>query len=91
MLLAPAVAAGGSGLAAVLSAAIAALAFVLAAALARWVVPDPWATWAALLTGLSAPALGLATAIVPALWAGALLAGAMLCALAARELSLIHI
>ena len=85
MLLAPVVAAGGSGLAAIVSAAIAALAFVLAAALAGWVVPDPWATWAALLCGLSAPVLGLATTVVPGLWAGALLAGAMLCALAARE------
>lgn len=76
---------GGPGLAAILCAAVAALAFVLAAALARWVVPDPWAAWAALLCGLSAPVLGLATTIVPELWAGALLAGAMLCALAARE------
>jgi hypothetical protein len=85
VLLAPAVALGGAGLAALLTAAIAALAFVLGAALAGRVVPDPWATWAALLCGLSPPALGLATTLVPALWAGALLAGAMLCALAARE------
>jgi hypothetical protein len=85
VLLAPAVALGGAGLAALLGAAVAALAFVLGAALARRVVPDPWATWAALLCGLSPPALGLATTLVPALWAGALLTGAMLCALAARE------
>jgi hypothetical protein len=66
-------------------AAIAAVAFVLAAALARRVVPDPWATWAALLTGLSPPALALSTAVLPALTAGALLAGAALCALVVRE------
>ena len=68
-----------------LLAAVAALAFVLGAALARRVVPDPWATWAALLTGLSPPALAHATAVLPALTAGALLAGAALCALAVRE------
>ena len=69
----------------VLLAAVAALAFVLGAALARRVVPDPWATWAALLAGLSPPALALSTAVLPALTAGALLAGAALCALAVRE------
>ena len=63
----------------------AALAFALGAALARRVVPDPWATWAALLAGLSPPALALSTAVLPALTAGALLAGAALCALAVRE------
>ena len=66
-------------------AAAAALAFVLAAALARRVVPDPWATWAALLAGLCPPALAHSTAVLPALTAGALLAGAALCALAVRE------
>jgi hypothetical protein len=66
-------------------AAVAALAFVLAAALARRVVPDPWATWAALLAGLSPPALANATAVLPVLTAGALLAGAALCALVVRE------
>jgi hypothetical protein len=58
---------------------------VLAAALARRVVPEPWATWAALLAGLSPPALASATAVTPALTAGALLAAAALCALAVRE------
>jgi hypothetical protein len=84
-LLAPAYVLGGAGLVVVLLAAVAALAFVLAAALARRVVPDPWATWAALLTGLSPPALAHATAVLPALTAGALLAGAALGALAIRE------
>jgi hypothetical protein len=85
LLIAPAYALGGSNLVELLLAAVAALAFVLAAALARRVVPDPWATWAALFAGLSPPALASATAVTPALTAGALLAGAALCALAVRE------
>ena len=85
LLIAPAYGLGGPNLVEALLAAIAALAFVLAAALARRVVPDPWATWAALLAGLSPPALASATAVTPALTAGALLAAAVLCALAARE------
>ena len=85
LLIAPAYALGGPNLVEVMLAAIAALAFVLAAAFARRVVPDPWATWAALLAGLSPPALAYATAVTPALTAGALLAGAALCALAVRE------
>jgi hypothetical protein len=85
LLIAPAYALGGPNLVEAFLAAIAALAFVLAAALARRVVPDPWATWAALLVGLSPPALAHATAVTPALTAGALLAGAALCALAVRE------
>ena len=85
LLIAPAYALGGATLAVVLLAALAALAFVLAAALARRVVPDPWATWAALLVGLSPPALALSTAVLPALTAGALLAGAILCALHVRD------
>jgi hypothetical protein len=85
LLIAPAYALGGPNLVEALLAAVAALAFVLAAALARRVVPDPWATGAALVTGLSPPALASATAVTPALTAGALLAGAVLCALAVRE------
>jgi hypothetical protein len=85
LLITPARALGGERLVVVLLAAVAALAFVLAAELARRVVPDPWATWAALLAGLSAPAVAHATAVLPALAAGALLAGAALCALAVRE------
>jgi hypothetical protein len=84
-LLVPAHAVGGATAVELLLAAVAALAFVLGAALARRVVPDPWATWAALLAGLSPPALAHATAVTPALTAGALLAGAVLCALAVRE------
>jgi hypothetical protein len=85
LLLAPLQALGGDILCAVVLAAVAALAFVLGAELARRVVPDPWATWAALLAGASPVALGHATVVVPALLAGALLAGASLCALAMRE------
>jgi hypothetical protein len=84
-LVAPAYAVGGATLVVVVFAAVAAVAFVLGAALARRVVPDPWATWAALLAGLSPPALAHSTAVLPALTAGALLAGAALCALAVRE------
>jgi hypothetical protein len=85
LLIAPAYELGGDGLVVAMLAAAAALAFVLAAALARRVVPDPWATWAALLAGLSPPVVADATAVLPALTAGALLAGASLCALAVRE------
>jgi hypothetical protein len=85
LLIGPAYALGGPNLVEALLAAVAALAFVLGAALARRVVPDPWATWAALLAGLSPPALAAATAVTPALLAGALLAAAALCALAVRE------
>jgi hypothetical protein len=85
LLIAPAYALGGPGLVVLLLAAVAALAFVLAAALARRVVPDPWATWATVLVALSPPALAAATAVTPALLAGGLLAGASLCALAVRE------
>ena len=85
LLAAPAYALGGPTLVVLALAAVAALAFVLGAALARRVVPDPWATWAALLVGLSPPALAAATAVLPTALAGALLAGAALCALRVRE------
>jgi hypothetical protein len=85
LLIGPAYALGGATLVVLLLAGVAALAFVLGAALARRVVPDPWASWAALLAGLSPPALAHSTAVLPALTAGALLAGAALCALAARD------
>ena len=85
LLLAPLEAVGGATACAIALAAIAALAFTLGAALARRVVPDPWATWAALAAGASPVALGHATVMVPALLAGALLAGAGLCALRMRE------
>ncbi|MDQ3851143.1 MAG: hypothetical protein M3296_11090, partial [Actinomycetota bacterium] len=60
LLIAPAYALGGPTAVQLFLAAIAALAFVLAAALARWVVPDPWAAGAALACGLSPPAVAYA-------------------------------
>jgi hypothetical protein len=70
---------------ALLCAAAMALAMTLGAALARRIVPDPWATGAALAVGLSPPALGAATAIGPEPLGAALLAGAALCALRVRD------
>jgi hypothetical protein len=86
LLIAPAYAIGGPLAVQLLLAAISALAFVLAALLARWVVPEPWASAAALACGLSPPALAAATAVSPEPTAGALLAGAALLALRVREL-----
>ena len=86
LLIAPAYAVGGPLAVQLLLAALAALAFVLAAALARWTVPEPWATGAALACGLSPPALTYATTVTPELTAGALLAAAALLALKVREL-----
>jgi hypothetical protein len=85
LLIAPAYAVAGPKGAELLLAAIGALAFVLAALLARTLVPEPWATGAAVLVGLSAPALAYGGAVMPELAAGALLAGAALCALSLRH------
>ncbi|WCB92699.1 hypothetical protein DSM104299_01397 [Baekduia alba] len=63
---------------------IAALGFCLAAALGRALVPEPWATRAALVVGLSPPAVGAATAVAPALVGATVLAGAALLALRVR-------
>ena len=73
LLIAPAYAIGGPTAVQLLLAAIAALAFVLGAALARRIVPEPWASGAALACGLSPPALAYATTVTPELTAGALL------------------
>lgn len=86
LLIAPAYAVGGPLAVQLLLAAIAALAFVLAALLAQRIVPEPWATGAAIACGLSPPALASATAVSPELTAGALLAAAALLALKVREL-----
>ena len=86
LLIAPAYGLGGTLAVQLLLAAIAALAFVLAAALARRVVPEPWATSAALACGLSPPALAYATTVTPEPAAGALLAAAAVLALKVREL-----
>ena len=85
LLIAPAYALGGPLAVQLMLAAFAAVAFVLAAALARRVVPEPWAGGAALACGLSPPALAYGTAVYPEPVAGALLAGAALLALRVRE------
>src|SRR4029079_19480813 len=63
----------------------AAVGFVLAAALARRLVPEPWATGAALVAGLSPPALIASTTIAPDAAAGTVIAGAALLARRVRE------
>jgi hypothetical protein len=65
-------------------AALAALGFVLAIALARRLVPEPWATAGPLVCALSPPALAYSTAIEPPLVAGTVLAGAAVLGLRAR-------
>jgi hypothetical protein len=85
LLIAPAYALGGPVLVELWLAALLALAFVLGAALARRLVPEPWATSAALVTGLSPPALAAATSVSPE-GAGALaLTAAALAGLALRD------
>ena len=85
LLIGPAQAAGGTTLVQVMLAVIAALAFVLGAALARRLVPEPWATGGAAAVALSAPAVAFGASVRPDLTAGALLAGAALLALRVRE------
>jgi hypothetical protein len=85
LLIAPGYALAGPTGAELVIAALAALAFVLSAALARRLVPDPWATAAPLVVGLSPPALAYATAIYPEMPAAAALAAAILLALRTRE------
>jgi hypothetical protein len=85
LLLAPAYALGGATAAELWVAALLALAFVLAAALARRLVPDPWATAGTLVGGLSPPALAAATTISPEGPGALALAGAVTAALALRE------
>jgi hypothetical protein len=85
VLLAPAYALGGSPATELVIAALAALAFVFAAALAHRLVPEPWATAAPLACALSPPALGAATEIYPDVPAAAALTGAALLALRYRD------
>lgn len=85
LLIAPAYALAGPTGVELFLAALLAAAFCVAAALGRLLVPEPWATRAALVMGLSPPALGAATT-VSAEGAGALLiAGAALLAFRVRE------
>ena len=85
LLLAPAYALGGRIGAELLLAAIAAAGFAAAAALGRRLVPDPWATGAALAVGLSPPAVLAATTISPAATCACLVAGAAVLALRVRD------
>ncbi len=84
LLLAPLAGLGDEAVSVIL-AAVAALGFVLAAVLAGRIVPEPYASYGAGLAGLSAPAVAYAGTILPVMTAGTLLAGATLCAVAARE------
>ena len=63
-----------------------AIAFACAAALARRIVPDPWATASAFAVGLSPPVVTAATTIRPEIpAAAAALAGAAVLALRIRD------
>ncbi len=84
-LLAPAYAIGGRIGVELFLAAIAALGFTAAAALGRRLVPDPWATGAALAVGLSPPAVLAATTISPAMTCATLIAFAAVLALRVRD------
>src|SRR3954449_9344952 len=84
-LIAPAYALGGPRAVEVFLAAIAALGFVLAALLARPIVPEPWASGGALLAGLSPVAIAHATAVYPEAVAGTALGGPAPAALRVRE------
>ena len=85
LLIGPAQALGGTTLVEVMLAVIAALAFVLGAALARRLIPEPWATGGVAAVALSAPAVAYGAAVRPDFVAGALLAGAALLALRVRD------
>ena len=84
-LLAPAYAVGGRIGVELFLAMLAALGFTAAAALGRRLVPDPWATGAALAVGLSPPAVLAATTISPVMTCAALIAGAAVLALRVRD------
>lgn len=85
LLIAPAYAIGGPVGVELFLAALAALGFVLAIALARRLVPEPWATAGPVVVALSPPALAYSTAVYPDLTAGMLLAGACVLALKVRD------
>jgi hypothetical protein len=85
LLVAPAWALGGVTAVKLWLALLTALAFVSAASLARRLVPEPWASGAALIGGLSPPAVAAATSIRPEAAAAAALAGAAVLALRVRD------
>jgi hypothetical protein len=85
LLCAPAYALGGRIAVELWLAALAALGYLAAAAIARRLVPEPWATRGVLAVGLSPPAVVAATTISPDAVGASALAGAAALALAARE------
>src|SRR5689334_8853698 len=85
LLIAPAYAIGGARAVQGEMLFLLAFAFVLGAALARKMVPEPWATFGTGLVGLSPPALAASTTITPGVPAAVLLSAAALCALSLRE------
>gem|GEM_PF-2131502 len=85
LLIAPAYDVGGPKAVQIEMAALLALALVLGAALARRIVPEPWAGLGALLAGLSPPALAAGTTVTPSVPAAVALTGAALCALKLDE------
>jgi hypothetical protein len=85
LLAAPAYALGGRLAVQLWLAALTALGFVAAVALARRLVPDPWATGGVLAVGLSPPAVIGATTITAYGVGAAAITGAAAIALAARE------
>jgi hypothetical protein len=85
LLLAPAWAIGGVIGVRLFLAALAAIAFACAASLGRRIVPEPWATAAALIVGLSAPVVAASTTIRPEIPCAAALAGAAVLALRIRD------
>jgi hypothetical protein len=85
LLIAPAYALGGPVAVELFLAALSALAFALAVGLARRLVPEPYATAAVVVAGLSPPALAYATAVSPEMAAAAALTGACSVALRVRD------
>ena len=85
LFIAPAYAIGGATAVELWLAALAALGFVAAAALARRLVPEPWATRGVVIGALSLPAVAYATTVLPELAAGALIAIATALALRIRD------
>ena len=85
LLIAPAYGIGGVTLVRLWLAALTALGFVIAAGLGRRLVPDPWASGAALVAGLSPPVLAAATAVSPEAVGATALAAAAAGALAVRD------
>ncbi len=84
LLMAPAYAIGGATAVELQNAVLLALAFTLAVALARRLVPEPWATRGTLAVGLSPPALVASTTVAPVAAGALVLTGAALLALDLR-------